>query len=90
MGLACSGKQHAAAIAGAGGTVVLADISPERVEVAASEHARQFTTPVWGAQVDITNHREICSFGEQVLDKFGRIDILINNAANNPKMDGGA
>ncbi len=84
------GKQHAAAIAGAGAAVVLADISRERVEAAASEHARQFPAPVWGAQVDITNHRAICSLAEQVLDKFGRIDILINNAANNPKMDGGA
>ena len=84
------GKQHAAAIAGAGGTVVLADIARERVDVAASEHARQFTTPIWGAQVDITNHSEICSFAEQVLNRFGKIDILINNAANNPKMDGSA
>ena len=70
--------------------MVLADISRERVEAAASEHARQFPAPVWGAQVDITNHRAICSLAEQVLDKFGRIDILINNAANNLKMDGGA
>lgn len=84
------GKQHAAAIAGAGGTVVLADISRERVEEAASEHARQFASPVWGAQVDITSHRDICSLKDQVLNRFGQIDILINNAANNPKMDSSA
>jgi NAD(P)-dependent dehydrogenase (short-subunit alcohol dehydrogenase family) len=82
------GRQHAAAISGAGGTVVLADISRERVEEAASEHARQFASPVWGVQVDITNHRQICSLKEQTLERFGQIDILINNAANNPKMDG--
>jgi len=82
------GKQHAAAIASAGGTVVLADVSPERVEHAASEHARQFATPVLGTNVDITNPHEVSSLRDRVLERFGRVDILINNAANNPKMDG--
>lgn len=83
------GKEHAAAIAGAGGTVVLADVSGERAEEAACNHARQFATPVWGARVDITSHHEVHSFSEQVLGRFGRIDILINNAANNPKVESG-
>jgi NAD(P)-dependent dehydrogenase (short-subunit alcohol dehydrogenase family) len=82
------GKQHAAAIAGAGGTVVLADISRDRVQEAAVDHAREFATPVLGVPVNITNASELCSMKEQILDEFGRIDILINNAANNPKMDG--
>jgi NAD(P)-dependent dehydrogenase (short-subunit alcohol dehydrogenase family) len=82
------GRQHAAAIASAGGTVVLADLSRERAELAASEHAQHFATPVWGAQVDITKLHEVASLRDGVLGKFGRIDILINNAANNPKMDG--
>ena len=81
------GREHAAAIAGAGGSVVLADVSGERAEEAAYNHARQFTTPVWGAQVDVTSHHQIRSFTEQVLKRFGRIDILINNAANNPKVE---
>jgi NAD(P)-dependent dehydrogenase (short-subunit alcohol dehydrogenase family) len=82
------GRQHAAAISGAGGTVVMADISGERVEEAAFEHARQFASPVLGVQVDVTSHGEICSLKKEVLTRFGQIDILINNAANNPKMDG--
>jgi NAD(P)-dependent dehydrogenase (short-subunit alcohol dehydrogenase family) len=80
------GRQHAAAIAGAGGTAVLADISDERVQEASSEHARQFATPVWGVQIDITSHVQVCSLRDQVLEKFGRIDVLINNAANNPDL----
>ena len=83
------GKQHAAALASAGCTVVLADISREGAETAASEHARQFASPVWGAQVDITNPAEVSSLKDRVLERFGQIDILINNAANNPKMDDG-
>jgi len=84
------GQQHAAAIAGAGGTVVLADISRERVEEAAGEQARNCSTPVCGMQADITNPRDVSSLRDQVLQKFDRIDILINNAANNPKMDDNA
>lgn len=80
------GRQHAAAIAGAGGTVVLADVSDERLEKAASEHARQFAAPVWGVKVDITSHEQVCSLRGRVLERFGRIDVLINNAANNPSV----
>lgn len=80
------GKQHAAAIAAAGGTVVLADISGEQVEKASAEHARQFASPVWGVQTDITNPDQVCSLRDRVLKEFGRIDVLINNAANNPKV----
>jgi NAD(P)-dependent dehydrogenase (short-subunit alcohol dehydrogenase family) len=83
------GKQHAAAIAGAGGTVVLADISAERAQGASAELARQFATPVWGVEVDITSHDQVCSLRDQVLKKFGQIDVLINNAANNPDVAAG-
>jgi len=83
------GREHAAAIASAGGTVVLADISGERVQQAARDHSRNFSTPVWGAELDITDHSAVCSFRDQVLQRFGCVDILINNAANNPKVEEG-
>jgi NAD(P)-dependent dehydrogenase (short-subunit alcohol dehydrogenase family) len=81
------GRQHAAAVASAGGTAILADISMQAAERAACEHARQFSTPVMPVQVDITQPRDVCSLRDQVLDRYGHIDILINNAANNPKME---
>jgi NAD(P)-dependent dehydrogenase (short-subunit alcohol dehydrogenase family) len=83
------GRQHAAAIAGAGGTVVLADISDERARGAASELSRQFATPILGVQADITSREKVCSLRDQVLKKFGQIDVLINNAANNPDVAAG-
>lgn len=83
------GRQHAAAIAGAGGTVVLADISDERAQGAASELSRQFATPILGVQADITSREKVCSLRDQVLKKFGQIDVLINNAANNPDVAAG-
>lgn len=81
------GKQHAAAIASAGGIIVLADVSGKRVLEAARDHAREFSTPIWGVQVDITKRHEVCSLRDEVLRRFGRIDILINNAANNPRIE---
>jgi len=81
------GKQHGAAIASAGGTVVLVDISADRVAAAALEHAKTFPTPVWGVELDITDQQAVCSFKDKLIERFGRVDILINNAANNPKVE---
>ena len=81
------GKQHAAAIASAGAIVVLADICLERAEQAASQIEREFSVRASGMQLDITKEDDICAFRDQVLAKFGHIDILINNAANNPKVE---
>lgn len=84
------GRQHAAAIASAGGTVVLADVSGERLQEAVRGLSLQFSTPVWGEQVDITKPDQVHSLKDQVLGKSGRIDILINNAAHNPKIESDA
>ena len=81
------GRQHAAAIASAGGTVVLADICSERAQEAASQIDREFSVSALGIALDITKEDDICAFRDQVLAKFGHIDILINNAANNPKVE---
>ena len=81
------GKQHAAAIASAGGTVVMADICLERAQDAASQIQREFSVSAWGMHLDITKEDDICAFRDQVLAKFGHIEILINNAANNPKVE---
>ena len=36
---------------------------------------------------DITRPDSVHGLLEQILDKYGRIDILVNNAANNPKVE---
>jgi NAD(P)-dependent dehydrogenase (short-subunit alcohol dehydrogenase family) len=40
--------------------------------------------------VDVTNSRSIEALLEGVLDRYTRVDVLINNAANNPKMESGS
>ena len=70
------GRQHGAAIASAGGTIVLADISAKRVEEATNQHAAQYATPVWGTELDITDYGAVCSFKDRLIDKFGRVDKI--------------
>ena len=43
-----------------------------------------------GFETDITKPDQVESLKDQLLARFGRIDILINNAANNPKMESGS
>jgi NAD(P)-dependent dehydrogenase (short-subunit alcohol dehydrogenase family) len=83
------GVQHGRAIAGAGGTPVLLDIDGQRAQKAAKELADTYRASALGLQVDITNAAEIKRCLEDVLKRFDRIDILINNAANNPKVEDG-
>ena len=81
------GVKHAEAIALAGGTPVLVDIAGD----AAKERARQISAEhgvvALGMACDITRPVEVQSLLQRVLDETGRIDILINNAANNPKAE---
>ncbi|NDJ77741.1 MAG: SDR family oxidoreductase [Chloroflexi bacterium] len=81
------GTQHAAAIAEMGGTPVLVDIATDRAEAAARAISDKHDRPALGLGVDITQPDEVQGLLAQTLDAFGRVDILINNAANNPKME---
>jgi NAD(P)-dependent dehydrogenase (short-subunit alcohol dehydrogenase family) len=74
------GEQHARAIAGAGGIPVLLDVS-ERVEKLGPELGG------WGRRTDITSSSDLNTCLDGLIARYGRIDILINNAANNPKME---
>jgi NAD(P)-dependent dehydrogenase (short-subunit alcohol dehydrogenase family) len=81
------GEQHARAIAGAGGIPVLLDISGERAKRKAEEIAASNGVSALGLEMDITDPAAIAQCLDEVLRRFGRVDILINNAANNPKME---
>ena len=80
------GEQHARAIARAGGFPVLLDVSPHAAGKA-QQLAAEFGVSAWGRQTDITQPRDVEVCLHEILERFGRIDILINNAANNPKME---
>ena len=53
----------------------------------AAEIARRRQVPAFAAQADITRPDSVRQLLADILERFGRLDILINNAANNPKME---
>ena len=81
------GVMHAESIAEAGGIPILADLKKESAEKAASAISSKFNISAKGIKTDITNKNDVEALCETVLSQFGRIDGLINNAANNPKIE---
>lgn len=84
------GQRHAQAIAGAGGIPVMADIRTDRLEFGGEELADRFGPLATVVPVDITDPKSVETLLEHVLHRFGRVDGLINNAANNPTVDSGS
>ena len=81
------GVKHAEAIAEAGGIPVLVDIDGEGVTSRAGEIAAAMKVDALGIETDITDAEAVERMLKTVLKAFGRVDILINNAANNPKVE---
>ena len=81
------GQQHAEAIARAGGIPVLADIRINGIDPRSQVWNERFGKQAWAIQTDITDPQSVKNLLAAVLDRYGRVDILVNNAANNPKME---
>jgi len=81
------GRQHAEAIASVGGLPVLADIAAAKPESVAASLSKQWGSPVAGVAVDITRPEEVEQVNRMLTERHGGVDILINNAARNPKVE---
>jgi NAD(P)-dependent dehydrogenase (short-subunit alcohol dehydrogenase family) len=81
------GYNHGAILAAAGAHVVLLDLPIANPAERASQLTADHGVDCLGIGGDITNERDLEIIRDQVLQRFGRIDILINNAANNPKVE---
>lgn len=81
------GIKHAEVLAEAGCNTILWDINLEKGLVAAQEIETEFGSRCRAMNVDITSKESIKRGLETVIADCGGVDILINNAANNPKMD---
>lgn len=81
------GQQHGAAIAAFGGIPVLADIHLDRAELQPAALAQRFGPAARAFRADITDPESVRRLLADVLGQYDRVDILINNAANNPKME---
>ncbi|MFZ0687463.1 MAG: SDR family oxidoreductase [Terriglobales bacterium] len=81
------GTKHAEIIAAAGGSPVLLDLPQAKPELAAAAIAKKYGVDATGIAADITQLAEVERVRDKMMARFGRIDILINNAANNPKVE---
>ncbi|MDR1913178.1 MAG: SDR family oxidoreductase [Clostridiales bacterium] len=86
------GERHAKAVLSGGGIPVLLDISSAGLELVKKELESSFDVnkQIETYKVDITDNNELNKIKDALMRKYGHIDILINNAANNPKMEGGS
>lgn len=83
------GYHHGAILASAGARVVLLDLPGANPEVRASQLTHEYGSESLGLASDITSESSLEKARSLILERFGRIDILINNAANNPKVEDG-
>jgi NAD(P)-dependent dehydrogenase (short-subunit alcohol dehydrogenase family) len=82
------GYEHAAAIAGLGGLPVLLDIDSGSLERNAAQLVKETKCAPLTVTTDITKLESVREAGERILQRHGKVDILINNAARNPKVEG--
>ncbi len=81
------GEKHAEAIAEFKGIPILLDIDEKAGTEQASRIAHEYQANCEFKLCDITDESQILSVRDSLLSKFGHIDILINNAAIDPKVE---
>ncbi len=81
------GYRHAQVIAAAGGVPVLVDLGSTDPMAKAQDLTDSYRVKALGCRADITSPVEVQALLATVLAEFGTVDILINNAAKNPKVE---
>lgn len=74
------GVQMAKALANQGATIVALARRKEKIDEVAKEIADTYKVPTLAVQCDITDTDKVNAAVDEVMAKFGRIDIVINNA----------
>jgi len=86
-GAGIMGVQHAEAIADIGGIPILFDIDDKMTNKKAEEIGNEYGVDCIPFIGDVSNEDDIIKLKDNLINQFGRIDILINNAALNPKVN---
>ncbi len=77
------GREHCKALADAGAHVAAADLD----ESGCRELARSLPTESIGVRLDVTDRSSVRELLDDILQRFGRVDILVNNAAVDDKFE---
>jgi NAD(P)-dependent dehydrogenase (short-subunit alcohol dehydrogenase family) len=81
------GLRHAEALLSVGGTVVIGDLRKDAADDAARRLSEMHPGRISGLELDVTNAEACQAAVTTILERHGRADILINNAARNPKVE---
>lgn len=73
------GRFHALTLAKAGAKVVVADISQEECEKVVEEIKSKRGEAI-AVKCDVTSRKEIEEMVKKTIEKFGKVDVLVNNA----------
>jgi NAD(P)-dependent dehydrogenase (short-subunit alcohol dehydrogenase family) len=77
------GRQHCTALAEAGANVVVVDLNQELC----NEFAETLPKESIGVATDITDQKSVENLRDKTIEVFGRIDVLVNNAAINDMVE---
>jgi glutamate-1-semialdehyde aminotransferase/NAD(P)-dependent dehydrogenase (short-subunit alcohol dehydrogenase family) len=81
------GREHAMAVAEAGAMVVCADLAVTGLDDLLEGCRRAGAREALALPVDVTNPDHVERLRDLVLSRFGRIDVLVNNAALNDRVE---
>ena len=81
------GRQHAAALAEAGAAVVLVDLDRNGLEAAVAGLGDTASGGALAVPADVTDPGQLEDLRRLVLQRFDRLDVLVNNAAINDKVE---
>ena len=73
------GFSCAEALAESGATVFIADIDEEAARTAANRLSKSGYKADWD-QLDVTNSSAVSSCVRKIVDRYGMVDVLVNNA----------
>ena len=81
------GRHHCAALARAGATVVATDLDQDGCRDLAVQLSAAHGRAAMGEVADVTVPGSVRALADSVLDRLGSVDVLVNNAAVNEKVE---
>ncbi len=81
------GREHCSALLEAGASVVVADLDHAATTTYAGELAEAYEGRAFGVGVDVGAAESVAAMTADVLKRFDRVDILVNNAAIDDKVE---
>lgn len=83
------GRKHAEAVIEGNGIAILIDICESAIQNARTQMLNQYgeSCRIDGYVADITQKSEVEKVVQKIKKTYGHVDVLINNAANNPKVE---